>query len=253
MSQQTPVSRIEPAWRAWLRRWPDPAALAAASPAEVIRAWDRLGYPRRALRLRECAIALMQRHGGRIPDDEQALLNLPGIGPYTAAAIMAFAFRRRSLVLDTNVRRVLGRVLIGEPLPAAAPTAAERMLADTIAPRDDERCARWSAAAMEVGALVCVARSPRCEACPLRDACRWRALGYPAGTRPARRTQSWSGSDRQVRGLLMAVLRETSGPVTREQLLGAWPQRPQAESCLASLLADGLAVETDDGDLALPG
>ncbi|RMI03391.1 A/G-specific adenine glycosylase, partial [Cellulomonas triticagri] len=177
MLQQTPVVRVEPAWRAWLARWPEPADLAAASPADVLRAWDRLGYPRRALRLQDCARALVERHGGQVPDDEEALLALPGIGSYTAAAVRAFAFGRRSVVLDTNVRRVLARVAEGVALPAPALTVGERRLAEEYVPADDAGAARWAAASMELGALVCTARAPRCGACPVADACAWRRAG----------------------------------------------------------------------------
>ncbi|TKR22459.1 A/G-specific adenine glycosylase, partial [Cellulomonas hominis] len=166
MLQQTPVVRVEPAWRAWFARWPEPADLAAASPADVLRAWDRLGYPRRALRLQECARAVVERHGGVVPSDADALLALPGIGEYTAAAVRAFAFGLRSVVLDTNVRRVLARVAAGAALPAPALTVGERRLAQAFVPADDARAARWAAASMELGALVCTARSPRCGACP---------------------------------------------------------------------------------------
>src|SRR5690606_7452204 len=109
MLQQTPVVRVLPAWMSWMERWPTPAHLAAASQADAVRAWDRLGYPRRAKRLWECAGEIVRRHGGEVPDDEEELLALPGIGAYTAAAVRSFAFGRRAVVLDTNVRRVIAR------------------------------------------------------------------------------------------------------------------------------------------------
>lgn len=253
MLQQTPVVRVEPAWRAWLARWPTPADLAAAPTADVLRAWDRLGYPRRALRLQECARVLVERHGGRVPDDEEALLALPGIGAYTAAAVRAFAFGRRAVVLDTNVRRVLARAVDGEALPAPTQTRAEVERARALVPADDATAARWAAASMELGALVCTARSPRCETCPLVSSCAWVAAGRPGDVHAhRRRTQAWHGTDRQVRGRVMALLRESPVPVPEPVLDEAWPATPQRARALAGLLADGLVVEVAAGDDAPP-
>jgi len=250
MLQQTPVVRVEPAWRAWLDRWPTPADLAAAPTSDVLRAWDRLGYPRRALRLQECARAVVERHGGALPDDEAALLALPGVGPYTAAAVRAFAFGRRSVVLDTNVRRVLARLVAGQALPAPAQTVAETRLALAWVPDDDATAARWSAASMELGALVCTARSPRCEACPVADRCRWLAAGRPADVHAhRRRTQAWAGTDRQARGRVMALLREAIGPVPHDAVTAVWPDAAQLARCLDALVADGLVARDDpEGD-----
>ena len=114
MLQQTPVARVVPEWQAWMARWPTPAALADAEPGEVVRQWGRLGYPRRALNLHAAASAIVARHDGRVPEEESALRALPGVGEYTAAAVRAFAFGRRSVVLDTNVRRVLARAVGGQ-------------------------------------------------------------------------------------------------------------------------------------------
>ncbi|MCC2307449.1 A/G-specific adenine glycosylase [Cellulomonas sp. zg-Y338] len=251
MLQQTPVARVEPAWRAWMARWPEPADLAAASPADVLRAWDRLGYPRRALRLQECARAVVERHSGVVPDASEDLLALPGVGAYTAAAVQAFAFGRRSVVLDTNVRRVLARAVAGVALPAPSQTAAELRLAESLVPEDDATAARWSAASMELGALVCTARSPRCDACPVAGLCAWRAAGRPADEHAARRrTQAWAGTDRQVRGRVMALLRDAIGPVPAAAVEALWPDRTQLERCVESLLADGLLARdaAADGD-----
>lgn len=249
MLQQTPVVRVEPAWRAWMARWPKPADLAAASPADVLRAWDRLGYPRRALRLQDCARALVERHGGVVPDDEDALLALPGIGSYTAAAVRAFAFGRRSVVLDTNVRRVLARVAEGAALPAPALTVGERRLAETYVPAGDAGAARWAAASMELGALVCTARSPRCDVCPVRGACTWRRAGAPPDVHVLRRrTQAWAGTDRQVRGRIMALLREALEPAPPDAVAAVWPDDAQRDRCLASLLADGLVEQVPGED-----
>lgn len=257
MSQQTPVARVEPAWRSWLARWPDPAALAAASPADVLRAWDRLGYPRRALRLRECARAIVERHGGEVPREEAALRALPGIGAYTAAAVRAFAFRERAVVLDTNVRRVLGRLLAGTALPPPSLTRAEERLAAEHLPDDDATSARWNVAVMELGALVCTARSPRCAQCPVRERCAWLRGGRPADEHAhRRRTQPWHGTDRQARGRVLALLRSLPAPATHGQVVAA-ARLPgaaggQPERVLASLLADGLVVRVGDR-FALPG
>jgi len=257
MLQQTPVARVEPVWREWLARWPDATAFAAASPDDVLRAWGRLGYPRRALRLHECARAIARRHGGEVPDDEDLLRALPGIGEYTAAAVLAFAFGRRAVVADTNVRRVLARTLAATALPPPHPTAAERQLARAVVPDGDADAARWAAASMELGALVCTARSPRCAECPVSSLCAWRAAGYPPDEHTARRrTQSWHGTDRQVRGRIMALLRDAVGPVPLEAIEALEPDRAQLTRCLDSLVTDGLATldaTTDPPHVTLPG
>ncbi|MGF0115619.1 A/G-specific adenine glycosylase [Promicromonospora sp. Marseille-Q5078] len=253
MLQQTPVVRVEPVWRAWLERWPTPADLAAAPTADVLRAWDRLGYPRRALRLQQCAAAIVERHDGAVPDDEDALRALPGIGEYTAAAVRAFAFGRRSVVVDTNVRRVLARTLGGTALGAPSPTAAERDLAAGVVPDDDATAARWAAASMELGAVVCAARAPRCGACPVADLCAWRAAGHPPDEHAhRRRTQSWHGTDRQVRGRLMAALRSAHDPLPRALLADSGPDQAQVGRCLAGLVEDGLVEQDDAGRYHLP-
>lgn len=241
MLQQTPVARVEPVWRTWLSRWPTPAALAAATPADVLRAWDRLGYPRRALRLRECAVVITQKYDGEVPDSEDALRSLPGIGEYTAAAVTSFAFRRRAVVLDTNVRRVLTRTLTGAALPPPSLTNPERRQAANLLPATGEAAARWNAAVMELGALVCTARAPRCADCPVQHLCAWRAAGYPPDEHgERRRSQPWNGTDRQARGRVMAVLRAATGPVDSQTLATTWPDAEQRERILASLLTDGL-------------
>ncbi|GAA3793657.1 adenine glycosylase [Cellulomonas soli] len=243
MLQQTPVVRVVPAWHAWMARWPEPVDLADASTADVLRAWDRLGYPRRALRLQACAQAVVDRHGGRVPGTEDELLALPGVGAYTAAAVVAFAFGGRSVVLDTNVRRVLARAVDGEALPSPTPTVAERARAEALVPQDPATAARWAAASMELGALVCTARSPRCEECPVLEACAWQRAGRPDDRHAARRrSQPWAGTDRQVRGRVMALLREALGPVPSEAVEAVWPQAGQLSRCVDGLIADGLLV-----------
>ena len=249
MLQQTPVARVTPRWHEWLERWPTPADLAAAPTADVLRAWDRLGYPRRALRLQQAAVEIVARHGGRVPTTEAELRALPGVGEYTAAAVVAFAFGGRSVVLDTHVRRVLARALGGEALPAPSLTVAERARAAEVVPADAATAAAWNAAAMELGALICTSRAPACERCPVADRCAWLAAGRPADPHAARRrTQPWHGTDRQLRGRVMAALRAASGPVAAGDLgLGDGTDR-----VLAGLVADGL-VEAAPGGYRLPG
>jgi A/G-specific adenine glycosylase len=243
MLQQTPVARVLPVHEQWLQRWPTPAALAAEPSGEAVRAWGRLGYPRRALRLHAAASAIVRRHGGEVPADYDELLALPGIGDYTAAAVATFAFGRRHVVLDTNVRRVLARVLGGVEFPPASVTRAERDLAASVLPQDDADAATWAVAVMELGALVCTAAGPRCEDCPVSDRCAWRAAGHPAYDGPPRRAQAWAGTDRQCRGRLMAVLRDAEGPVHRRTLEAVWPDQQQRERCLRTLIGDGLVSQ----------
>jgi A/G-specific adenine glycosylase len=251
MLQQTPVARVEPLWREWLARWPTPSALAAASPAEVIRAWGKLGYPRRALRLREAAAAIAERHGDVVPSAVPELEALPGIGTYTARAVACFGYGQRQPVVDTNVRRVVARLVHGR---AEAANARATDLADITAltPDDHDRGVRFSVAIMELGALVCVAGTPRCGACPVRDRCAWRSAGSPAHEGPARRVQKFAGTDRQVRGRLLDVLRAASGPVDAAALEPAWDDAVQRSRCLDSLLTDGLVEQTDEGLFRLP-
>ncbi len=247
MLQQTPVARVLAVHGQWLERWPTPADLAAEPAGEAVRAWGRLGYPRRALRLHAAATAIVTAHDGRVPASYDELRELPGIGDYTAAAIASFAYGRRHVVLDTNVRRVHARVVGGVEFPAAAVTKAERERAARLLPTDEPTAATWSVAVMELGALVCVANRPRCAACPVADACAWRAAGYPAYDGPARRVQTWAGTDRQCRGRLLAVLRDSEGSVHRSRLDLAWSEEVQRERCLAGLVADGLVVRTSTG------
>jgi len=253
MLQQTPVARVLPAYDAWLRRWPTPADLAADAPGEAVRQWDRLGYPRRALNLHAIACALTERHGGEVPASYDELLALPGIGPYTAAAVASFAFRQRHAVLDTNVRRVLARLVNAEEHPPKARTTAEQRLAEELLPDDPPQAARWAAASMELGALVCTARSPSCGTCPVVADCAWHQAGRPAYEGPPRRGQRYAGTDRQVRGRLLAVLRAADGPVPRTALDAAWHEPIQRERALDALVADGLVDPLPDGTYALPG
>ena len=252
MLQQTPVARVVPAHRSWLARWPTPAALAAEPAGEAIRQWGRLGYPRRALRLHETATIVTVRHGGIVPDDIDALLALPGIGSYTAAAVASFAFGQRHAVLDTNVRRVLARLVAGQPRPRRAPSPAERRMAESLLPAEPAVAARWSVAVMDLGALVCTAASPRCADCPVARHCGWLAAGRPEDARSGGRTQRYDGTDRQCRGRLLAVLRDGSGPVTQADLDVVWADRAQLARALDGLVTDGLADPLPDGRYALP-
>ncbi|MGA9749777.1 MAG: A/G-specific adenine glycosylase [Nocardioides sp.] len=252
MLQQTPVVRVLPVWSTWLERWSTPAALAAETPGEAVRAWGRLGYPRRALRLHAAAREIVRRHDGEVPRHHADLLALPGIGDYTASAIAAFAFGDRHVVLDTNVRRVLARARRGLEFPTVSISRAERDLAEELLPTDDAAAARWSVAVMELGALVCSAASPRCADCPVREACAWRSAGYPAYDGPPRRGQTYEGTDRQCRGRILAVARESVGPVHRSRIDAVWPGGDQRERCLASLVHDGLLTEASPGYFALP-
>jgi A/G-specific adenine glycosylase len=251
MLQQTPVARVEPVWREWMARWPSPADLAAVPPADVIRAWGKLGYPRRALRLREAAVAVVERHGGVVPADVAALEALPGVGTYTARAVACFGYGQPQPVVDTNVRRVVARLLHGRA-EAGNARAADLTDIESLTPLDPARATRFSVAAMELGALVCVARTPRCGGCPVRDRCAWRLAGSPAHDGPARRVQRFAGTDRQVRGRLLDVLRAASGPVDAAALESAWDDAVQRGRCLDSLLADGLVEQTADGLFTLP-
>ena len=211
MLQQTPVARVAPIWLDWVARWPTPSATAAAGAADVLRAWGKLGYPRRAKRLHECATVIAAEHDDVVPDDVDVLLTLPGVGAYTARAVACFAYQKRVPVVDTNVRRVVARAVHG--LADAASPSAVRDLADVEALLpDDESAPVFSAALMELGATVCTARSPKCGICPL-TVCAWRAAGHPPGSGSARPTQRYAGTDRQVRGRLMDVLRASSAPV----------------------------------------
>jgi A/G-specific adenine glycosylase len=253
MLQQTPVARVEPVWQAWMARWPVPAALATEPPAEAIRAWGRLGYPRRALRLHECAGAIVARHAGVVPDELDDLLALPGVGAYTARAVAAFAYRRREPVVDTNVRRLLARAMGGRAGAGPTTTAGDLAAALALLPASGPAAARASAALMELGALVCTARSPRCHECPLWNSCAWRLAGAPAGTGPRRRPQRYAGTDRHVRGLLLAVLRESAGPVPRTRLDLVWPEHAQLARALAGLVSDGLVAALPRERFALFG
>lgn len=239
MSQQTPMSRVIGPWHEWMNRWPTPDDLAEEDSGEAVAAWGRLGYPRRALRLHSCAVAIATEHDGVVPNSYDELVALPGIGDYTASAVVSFAFGGRATVLDTNVRRLIARAESGIANCPTSVTRAERVVADALVPDEDARAAKWAVASMELGALVCTARSPQCEVCPIRDSCRWVIDGKPDNA-PARRGQPWKGTDRQCRGVIMDVVRNSPRGVKVQMALSAWPELDQASRCLESLLDDGL-------------
>lgn len=253
MLQQTPVVRVLPAWEIWMRRWPTPAALAAEPAAEAVRAWGRLGYPRRALRLHACAVTIDGNYEGTVPSTLDELRALPGVGEYTARAVLAFAYRQRAAAVDVNVRRVLARAILGVADAGPATTRADFVAMEELLPLSAEPAAHMSAAVMELGAVVCTARSPSCAECPLSSQCAWRANGHPAYAGPPRRRQTYEGTDRQARGRLLGVLRERVGTVHIDDLRGAWSKAEQRERALASLLTDGLVVQISESQFALPG
>ncbi len=267
MLQQTPVKRVLPHWEEWMQRWPTPADLAAEPSGEAVRAWSGLGYPRRALRLHACAQEIVEVHGGKVPADHEELRALPGIGEYTAAAVASFAFGIPATVVDTNIRRVEARAVTGNALPEKSYTRAEAVLAHDLMPNTTtiqgiDEANRWNAASMELGALVCKARTPLCEQCPVQHRCAWIKAGRPA-PHYTPKGQAWEGTDRQVRGAMMAVLRGAEAPVAAELLRGVGhvetdiaelaalrhlkADAEQRERCLAGLLKDGLAAQTDAG------
>ena len=283
MSQQTQMSRVVPYWTAWMRVWPDAASLAAAPKAEVITAWGRLGYPRRALRLQECARQVAGQYADRLPRDYDQLVALPGIGDYTASAVMSFAYGERIAVIDTNIRRVLSRVFLGRESKGGAASREERQLAWQVLPEDENSevsdhhvngddslgtadpqirsaawreppSARWNQAVMELGATVCVARKPACDICPLAGHCRFLKAGLPGlGTGRTRPRQRFAGTDRQIRGSILQALRQASGaPVSRKDLKSLCDDEIRLDRCIASLDEDGLLEIGQHGSLSLP-
>ncbi|MFN2494969.1 MAG: A/G-specific adenine glycosylase [Pseudonocardiaceae bacterium] len=251
MLQQTPVHRVTGMWTEWMARWPRPSDLAAQTPGTVVRAWGKLGYPRRALRLHAAAATIAAQHDDVVPAEVDTLLALPGVGTYTARAVAAFGYGHRVPVVDTNVRRVVARAVHGRA--DAGPPSTARDLSDVNALLPAVQPARFSAALMELGAVVCTARRPRCTGCPLLAECAWVRAGRPTAIGPGRPAQRFTGTDRQVRGLLLDVLRAAANPVPRARLDAVWVDVIQRDRCLDSLLVDGLMVQTPDGRYALPG
>jgi A/G-specific adenine glycosylase len=253
MLQQTPVARVIPRLAAWLERWPTPADLAAVPPGEAVRAWDRLGYPRRALALHGTAVAIAAEHGNAVPSDVDALLALPGVGPYTARAVAAFAHGVRVPVVDVNTRRVLARALAGQGDAGPASARRDHAAMEAILPADPARAHLVNAGAMELGQTVCLARGPRCDDCPLADLCAWRAAGYPAYDGPLTpRQKPYAGSDREVRGRILRELRGSEIPVPAAAIAALWPDAAQRERALAGLLRDRLVAGDPRNGYALP-
>ena len=248
MLQQTPVNRVLPAYEAWMKRWPTAASLAKATPAEVITAWGRLGYPRRALRLHECAKEITNNFKGKIPESQAELRELPGIGEYTAAAITAFAFEKRSLVLDINIRRLFARLFDGVETPTRSATKVEKSRYEELIPKKDPHL--WAAATMELGAVICTSQSPKCGICPVAHVCTWRSLDYPKSDIVKRR-QSWHGTDRQCRGTIVQALRENE-VLTKSQITQLWDVPSQLEKALLTLLDDGLIESRGKNKFSLP-
>jgi A/G-specific adenine glycosylase len=249
MSQQTQVARAAPVWEAWMARWPTPADLADAPTADVLREWGRMGYPRRALRLQECARIVATEHGGIVPADPAELEKLPGIGVYTAAAVAVFHYGRRHAVVDTNVRRVVAR-LGGQSDAGTATTKADLAAAESLLPEDAPTAARVSVALMELGALVCKARAPECGACPVSRVCGFSGQEVPAG--PSRKRQKYKGTNRHVRGEVMALLRAADGPVERARIDAVWPDRRMLDEAVAQLITEGLIGTDESGRFELP-
>ena len=237
MLQQTQAARVAPAYVAFLVRFPDVRALSSAGRAEILRAWGGLGYPRRAMALREAARAIVRNHGGHVPSDAEELRALPGIGPYTAGAVASIAFGRPVAAVDTNVRRVMARLLHGEE-PDDVPAA--RLRADADAMVDPAHPGEWNQALMDLGRFVC-RPAPRCEACPLAAGCRFVRDGREA--RPSRgRPTPFEGSMRQARGRVLAELRDRGG-ASLEELASLTGMTVERASAAASGLAhDGIVT-----------
>lgn len=257
MLQQTPVNRVLPRFSYWMERWPTPSHLASDSVAEAVKAWERLGYPRRAKRLHEAASVITTVHNGEVPLDLEHLLALPGIGDYTARAIRCFAYGIPEPIVDTNIRRVVARYMQGQASAGPAKTREDRERVQTLLAPLTKPAEACSAAAglMELGAVVCTPTKPRCDQCPLAASCAWKAAGFPAyeGPLPPQQAQ-YEGSDRQVRGIILRELRGSDIPVPEKFLVSLWTDKQQATKALRSLESDGLirAASSDAGSWELP-
>lgn len=252
MSQQTPVSRVEPAWLEWMKRWPEPADLAAASTADVLRMWGKLGYPRRALRLQNCAQQIVDEHDGQLPQQLDELLSLDGIGPYTAAAVCCFSYQQPVVVVDTNIRRVLTRFLVGVDDQAAVSAAKDKALGTAALPVAPDTACAFNQAIMEFGALVCQSKKPQCDTCVVNQLCEWNRAGRPEFSGKKRPGQKFVGTDRQVRGLLMDVARGNPEGAKKPDFDAVWPDDVQRDRAFESLLADGLLTQLDASRFGLP-
>lgn len=287
MSQQTQMSRVVPYWTAWMQTWPDAQSLSCATAAEVITAWGRLGYPRRALRLQECARVVANEYHNSLPRTYEELIALPGVGDYTASAVLSFAYGEQVAVIDTNIRRVLTRTFTGVESHGGSATRADRELAAAVLPKSDfdaasndsspaaPTCAPtqssptctssvWNQSIMEIGATLCTAQSPQCDTCPLQRWCRFKAAGFPGlGARRTRPQQRFVGTNRQVRGIILQALRKAHSSqissqhtqqhsLQRNEINALWSNQAQLGECIASLDNDGLIVVLEDGTVTLP-
>ena len=246
MAQQTQIARVDEAWFGFMQRYPDPGALAEAPTAEVLRAWSGLGYNRRALNLQRAAATIEAEHGGRVPGDIALLEGLPGVGPYTARAVAAIAFGRPVAAVDTNVRRVVTRV-VGRPLTVKALQAEADALVDPDQP------ATWTHASMELGATVCLSRRPRCDVCPVRTWCASAGRVEPLPPRARATRLPFERTTRWLRGRIVERLRAIDD--------GAWERLPEAigdhggpqiSAAVAGLERDGLLERRPDGSVRLP-
>lgn len=255
MSQQTQMSRVVPYWNEWMQRWPDAASVAQSSTAEVITAWGRLGYPRRALRLQECARVVAEQWHNQLPHSYDELIALPGIGDYTASAVMSFAFGERIAVVDTNIRRVLSRAFLGVESLGGSASSLERALAVIALPQGARQSVLWNQSVMELGAIICTAKQPQCDVCPLRDECLFLAAGLPhLGEKRTRPRQRFAGTDRQLRGSILNELRKlpAGSVVSYAQLAKQHADHVQLDRCIASLDEDGLIEMVGEHDVRLP-
>lgn len=252
MLQQTQAPRVVPKFDAFVRRFPTASACAASSVGEVVDAWHGLGYNRRAVNLHRAAGIVHEQHDGVVPDDLDSLMALPGVGPYTARAVLVFAFERDVGLVDTNAGRFVARALAGRSLAAAE---AQRQADDAVPPGHGWA---WGQAVFDLGAALCTKRAPACGECPVSASCAWARAGWPepdpvAGSAGVSRPQStFEGSFRQGRGRLVAALRH--GPLASESVpvAAGWPDDvDRSAAALASLIADGLVVVRDDGLIAL--
>ena len=247
MAQQTPVARVAPMWIEWIERWPTPAALADASPADVVRAWGKLGYPRRALNLHAAATRIRDEFGGEVPSDVDALESLPGIGSYTARAVASFAFGQHVPVVDTNIRRVLARAVLGIAEPEPPRTKVDMDLMQSVLPADAVESVAVNAGVMELGAVFCTARTPNCGECPIAEQCAWALAGFPANAGRTRTPQAkYEGSVRQARGAILALARERM-LITDADITKAVPDPVKRDRALEGLLTDGLIVNVKRG------
>lgn len=251
MAQQTPVARVAPLWLEWMERWPTPSALADASPADVVRAWGRLGYPRRALNLHAAATRIRDVFAGEVPATVDDLESLPGVGTYTARAVLSFAFGQRVPVVDTNIRRVLARAVLGIAEPEPPRATADLVLMESVLPLDEQSAVAVNAGMMELGAVVCKAKSPNCVECPVREYCGWAINGFPANAGRIRKPQArYSGSVREARGAILALARD-GHLVTHAEMRKVVPESERCDLALEGLLDDGL-LEPNSGGFSLP-